>query len=103
MYLVIFVSAPLASSPVWGRDFSSPEELITEFCRECRIVRKGNCWCKKLFWNISRNSISISISFVGLAGDLKKAMKDGKPIIIEVLFVLHKLHNVFLCLLICHA
>ncbi|KAJ4956392.1 hypothetical protein NE237_013175 [Protea cynaroides] len=51
--------APLASTPVWARDFSSSEELITEFCRECRIVRKG------------------------LAGDLKKAMKDGKPIIIE--------------------
>lgn len=51
--------APLASSPVWARDFSSSEELITEFCRECRVVRKG------------------------LAGDLKKAMKDGKPIIIE--------------------
>ncbi|KAM7499523.1 hypothetical protein LguiA_023937 [Lonicera macranthoides] len=51
--------APLASSPVWARDFNSSEELITEFCRECRIVRKG------------------------LAGDLKKAMKDGKPIIIE--------------------
>ncbi|XP_077235421.1 P-loop containing nucleoside triphosphate hydrolases superfamily protein isoform X2 [Tasmannia lanceolata] len=51
--------APLVSTPVWMRDFSSPEELITEFCRECRIVRKG------------------------LAGDLKKAMKDGKPIIIE--------------------
>ncbi|KAM3320198.1 putative protein isoform X1 [Capsicum chacoense] len=51
--------APLASSPVWARDFSSSEELITEFCRECRIVRKG------------------------LAGDLKKAIKDGKPIIIE--------------------
>lgn len=51
--------APLASSHVWARDFSSSEELITEFCRECRIVRKG------------------------LAGDLKKAMKDGKPIIIE--------------------
>ncbi|KAG9135251.1 hypothetical protein Leryth_024539 [Lithospermum erythrorhizon] len=51
--------APLASCPVWARDFSSSEELITEFCRECRIVRKG------------------------LAGDLKKAMKDGKPIIIE--------------------
>ncbi|XP_011076381.1 uncharacterized protein LOC105160615 [Sesamum indicum] len=51
--------APLKSSPVWARDFSSPEELITEFCRECRIVRKG------------------------LGGDLKKAMKDGKPIIIE--------------------
>ncbi|KAL2558493.1 P-loop containing nucleoside triphosphate hydrolase superfamily protein [Forsythia ovata] len=49
--------APLASSPVWARDFSSSEELITEFCRECWIVR--------------------------LAGDLKKAMKDGKPIIIE--------------------
>ncbi|KAL3521412.1 hypothetical protein ACH5RR_019561 [Cinchona calisaya] len=51
--------APLASSHVWARDFGSPEELITEFCRECRIVRKG------------------------LAGDLRKAMKDGKPIIIE--------------------
>ncbi|XP_027355144.1 uncharacterized protein LOC113865024 isoform X2 [Abrus precatorius] len=51
--------APLASTPVWARDFGSPEELITEFCRECRVVRKG------------------------LAGDLKKAMKDGKPIIIE--------------------
>ncbi|MED6198823.1 hypothetical protein PIB30_070108 [Stylosanthes scabra] len=51
--------APLSSTPVWTRDFSSSEELITEFCRECRVVRKG------------------------LAGDLKKAMKDGKPIIIE--------------------
>ncbi|XP_042064942.1 uncharacterized protein LOC121808484 [Salvia splendens] len=51
--------APLTSSPVWARDFNSSDELITEFCRECRIVRKG------------------------LAGDLKKAMKDGKPIIIE--------------------
>ncbi|GMH08777.1 hypothetical protein Nepgr_010617 [Nepenthes gracilis] len=51
--------APLASTPVWEREFLSSEELITEFCRECRIVRKG------------------------LAGDLKKAMKDGKPIIIE--------------------
>ncbi|KAK6936296.1 hypothetical protein RJ641_033326 [Dillenia turbinata] len=51
--------APLASTPVWARDFGSSEELVTEFCRECRIVRKG------------------------LAGDLKKAMKDGKPIIIE--------------------
>ncbi|KAE8720185.1 P-loop containing nucleoside triphosphate hydrolases superfamily protein isoform 2 [Hibiscus syriacus] len=49
---------PLASTPVWARNFSS-SELITEFCRECRIVRKG------------------------LNGDLKKAMKDGKPIIIE--------------------
>ncbi|CAL0329430.1 unnamed protein product [Lupinus luteus] len=51
--------APLVSTPIWARDFSSSEELITEFCRECRVVRKG------------------------LAGDLKKAMKDGKPIIIE--------------------
>ncbi|KAK4796381.1 hypothetical protein SAY86_028707 [Trapa natans] len=51
--------APLSSTPVWAQDFSSSEELITEFCRESRIVRKG------------------------LAGDLKKAMKDGKPIIIE--------------------
>ncbi|KAL6847707.1 hypothetical protein ACP4OV_022495 [Aristida adscensionis] len=51
--------APLTSVPVWARDFNSSEELIKEFCRECRVVRKG------------------------LAGDLKKAMKDGKPIIIE--------------------
>ncbi|CAN8264787.1 unnamed protein product [Cochlearia groenlandica] len=51
--------APLTSTPVWTREFNSSEELIIEFCRECRIVRKG------------------------LAGDLKKAMKDGKPIIIE--------------------
>ncbi|XP_015169156.1 uncharacterized protein [Solanum tuberosum] len=51
--------APLTSSPVWTRDFSSPEELMTEFCRECRIIWKG------------------------LAGDLRKATKDGKPIIIE--------------------
>lgn len=35
-------SAPLASTPVWAREFNSSEELITEFCRECRIVRKGN-------------------------------------------------------------
>jgi hypothetical protein len=55
--------APLTSSPIWARDFSSSEELITEFCRECRIVRKG------------------------LAGDLKKAMKDEKPIIIEGMHV----------------
>lgn len=55
--------APLTSSPIWARDFASSEELITEFCRECRIVRKG------------------------LAGDLKKAMKDGKPIIIEGMHV----------------
>ncbi|KAL5745993.1 hypothetical protein ACOSP7_027139 [Xanthoceras sorbifolium] len=51
--------APLASAPVWARKFSSQEELVTEFVRECRIVRKG------------------------LNGDLRKAMKDGKPIIIE--------------------
>ncbi|CAN6477585.1 unnamed protein product [Victoria cruziana] len=54
-----FTDAPLASTPVWARDFKSQEELNTEFCRECRVVKKG------------------------LAGDLKKAMKDGKPIIIE--------------------
>nr|XP_010322010.1 uncharacterized protein LOC101248109 [Solanum lycopersicum] len=51
--------APLMSSPVWTRGFNSPEELMTEFCRECRIIWKG------------------------LAGDLRKATKDGKPIIIE--------------------
>ncbi|KAI4302834.1 hypothetical protein MLD38_038535 [Melastoma candidum] len=51
--------APLSSTPIWARSFNSSEEFISEFCRECRIVRQG------------------------LAGDLKKAMKDGKPIIIE--------------------
>ncbi|CAI9270487.1 unnamed protein product [Lactuca saligna] len=50
--------APLTSSPIWARDFISSEELITKFCKECRIVRKGN-----------------------------KAMKDGKPIIIERMHV----------------
>ncbi|KAK7321133.1 hypothetical protein VNO77_31423 [Canavalia gladiata] len=45
-YVLNFISsqsycAPLASTPVWARDFSSSEELITEFCRECRVVRKG--------------------------------------------------------------
>ena len=34
-------SAPLPSTPVWERDFSSQEELVTEFARECRILRKG--------------------------------------------------------------
>ncbi|XWS36960.1 hypothetical protein CRYUN_Cryun19dG0002400 [Craigia yunnanensis] len=33
--------APLSSTPVWARDFGSSEELITKFCLECRIVRKG--------------------------------------------------------------
>ncbi|CAK9218730.1 unnamed protein product [Sphagnum troendelagicum] len=51
--------APLASTPVWARDFASPEELVKEFNRECRIVQKG------------------------LEGDIKKAVKDGKPVIIE--------------------
>ncbi|KAI4338776.1 hypothetical protein MLD38_023789 [Melastoma candidum] len=51
--------APLSSTPVWARSFNSSEEFISEFSRECRIVRRG------------------------LAGDLTKAMKDGKPIIIE--------------------
>ncbi|XP_050898364.1 uncharacterized protein LOC127105241 isoform X1 [Lathyrus oleraceus] len=59
--------APLASTPVWARDFNSSEELITEFCRECRVVRKG---------------FQVSVMLC-LGGDLKKAMKDGKPIIIE--------------------
>lgn len=46
-------SAPLASTPVWARDFSSSEELITEFCRECRVVRKGflSCFLRSLSFN----------------------------------------------------
>ncbi|MCO5588947.1 hypothetical protein L7F22_042910 [Adiantum nelumboides] len=51
--------APLPAEPFWEREFQSQEDLVTEFARECRILRKG------------------------LNGDLKKAMKDGKPIIIE--------------------
>jgi hypothetical protein len=34
-------SAPLTSVPVWAREFDSPEERLSEFCRECRVVRKG--------------------------------------------------------------
>ncbi|TYI89860.1 hypothetical protein E1A91_D03G083500v1 [Gossypium mustelinum] len=38
-YLICF-SAPLASTPVRERDFSSSKELIIDFCRECRIVNE---------------------------------------------------------------
>eukprot|EP00250_Pteridium_aquilinum_P035787 c9933_g1_i1 orf=188-1594(-) len=51
--------SPLSMVPIWEREFASQEELVKEFARECRILRKG------------------------LNGDLRKAMKDGKPIIIE--------------------
>jgi hypothetical protein len=67
-------SAPLASTPVWARDFASPEELVKEFNRECRIVQKG------------------------LEGDIKKAVKDGKPVIIEVL-ISRQFNNLVLSLL----
>lgn len=87
---LIRFSAPLASTPIWARDFSSSEELITEFCRECRVVRKGNHFISPLHY--FANPLIYIISIVqhmflipGLAGDLKKALKDGKPIIIEVL------------------
>lgn len=53
------VDAPLSQTPVWARDFDSPQDLIAEFCRECRIVHRG------------------------LEGDVGKAIRDGKPIIIE--------------------
>lgn len=33
---------PLNKTPLWERDdLASPEELIREFQRECRLVRKG--------------------------------------------------------------
>ncbi|KAF6141664.1 hypothetical protein GIB67_001216 [Kingdonia uniflora] len=73
--------APLVSTPVWARDFSSPEELITEFCRECRIVRKVSLCLSYCMSQLVRWVIWLHLP--GLAGDLKKAMKDGKPIIIE--------------------
>ena len=45
-YFWFNLSAPLTSTPVWTREFASSEELIAEFCRECRIVRKGTfCFC----------------------------------------------------------
>ncbi|GAB4825875.1 hypothetical protein Ancab_008745 [Ancistrocladus abbreviatus] len=78
-------SAPLAPTPVWEHEFSSSKELITEFCRECRIVHKGGVCCPSEVsivhdgWPIKR----YYCLFPDLAGDLKKAMKDGKPIIIE--------------------
>ena len=50
MFISSACSAPLASVPVWARKFSSPEELITEFCRECRIVWKGNSTIVKLYY-----------------------------------------------------
>lgn len=51
--LLYMCSAPLASTPVWAREFNSPEELITEFCRECRIVRKGTlCGFQSVFLHI---------------------------------------------------
>ncbi|GBG60787.1 hypothetical protein CBR_g12525 [Chara braunii] len=50
--------SPLHPEPVWARNLS-PEEVLSEFCRECRVVRKG------------------------LEGDLAKSMREGKPIIIE--------------------
>lgn len=113
------IRAPLVSTPVWGRDFASPEDLVTEFCRECRIVRKGYtllpilcsrfCYfCPFLLkWKMLGCIISnrcrgflvvVSVEVArhrkwilivwwraGLDGDLKKAMKDGKPVIIEVI------------------
>lgn len=48
-------SAPLTSVPVWARDFDSPEELITEFCRECRVVRKGMWYLVGIFFLFTIN------------------------------------------------
>eukprot|EP00897_Mesotaenium_endlicherianum_P007861 jgi/Mesen1/7102/ME000369S06424 len=51
--------APVGPLPIWAQAFATEGELMTAFSRECRIVRKG------------------------LDGDLAKAVRDGKPIIIE--------------------
>ncbi|KAH0870134.1 hypothetical protein HID58_077156 [Brassica napus] len=60
VYELLRTATEYCSFDVYGLVSSHHQRsFITEFCRECRIVRKG------------------------LAGDLKKAMKDGKPIIIE--------------------
>ncbi|KAK7273284.1 hypothetical protein RIF29_14333 [Crotalaria pallida] len=44
----------------------------------------------------------VSIFFVRLAGDLKKAMKDEKPIIIEATIVISLLSSVHLCIPLSH-
>lgn len=36
---------------------------------------------------VTKDASDLDLYFLGLAGDLKKAMKDGKPIIIEVWLV----------------
>ncbi|CAI5517011.1 unnamed protein product [Closterium sp. Naga37s-1] len=52
--------SPLHALPLWARtDLQGGEEVVAEFCRECKIIRKG------------------------LEGDLSKALRDGKPVIIE--------------------
>ncbi|KAK9815940.1 hypothetical protein WJX72_012313 [[Myrmecia] bisecta] len=51
--------SPLQQTPLWERSELPPTHLVNEFQRECRIVRKG------------------------VEGDLIKAIRDGKSIIIE--------------------
>lgn len=36
------------------------------------------------YWTCSEHSLILILCSLGLDGDLKKAMKDGKPVIIEV-------------------
>lgn len=60
-------SAPLASAPVWTRKFNSQEELITEFVRECRIVRKGMLDChsiSKVFSTLAKVHQGLIIYFL---------------------------------------
>ncbi|CAI5965857.1 unnamed protein product [Closterium sp. NIES-65] len=52
--------SPLHALPLWARtDLQAEDEVVAEFCRECKIIRKG------------------------LEGDLSKALREGKPVIIE--------------------
>ncbi|GJP47163.1 hypothetical protein CLOM_g6390 [Closterium sp. NIES-68] len=52
--------SPLHALPLWARaDLAGDEDVVAEFCRECKIIRKG------------------------LEGDLSKALREGKPVIIE--------------------
>ncbi|GAQ91979.1 hypothetical protein KFL_008960030 [Klebsormidium nitens] len=53
-------AAPLNAMPLWARsDLTTTEDLMQEFRRECRVIRKG------------------------VDGDLTKTMSDGKPLIME--------------------
>jgi hypothetical protein len=74
---------------MWGRPFTSATDTVAMYRREAAVIRRGACSCSFLlslflfrfgFWLQWLTEHSVR---VGLEGDLDKAFKDGKPIIIE--------------------